>query len=201
MRHARAGDARCLRRRWSPRMPDCGRFTQRGRQRRLIGGNDQPLRVPAVTRSVFEVTSDPLDFQNHRHDQRPPRRLLRRCSASGRRGSSPSSRPNRSSPPGSILRASWPPPAAPFCINSDPSSPAANPRLTISGRLSMRPVCRLMAMIGSTMPSSERCRRSRITISCTTSSTEPESMQTRPTVTLPALRAPCWSIPACRPIP
>src|ERR1017187_3065713 len=48
-------------------------------------------------------------------------------------------------------------------------------------------------MIGSTMPSSDSRRRSRITMSCTTSSTEPESMHTCPTVTLPALRAPWWS--------
>ena len=49
-----------------------------------------------------------------------------------------------------------------------------------------------MAMMGSTMPSSLRWRRSLMIRSSTTSVREPESMQTRPTLTLPALRAPMF---------
>ena len=51
-----------------------------------------------------------------------------------------------------------------------------NPRVTISGADSMRPVCLSMAMMGTTTPSSARCRRSRITTS-SISSSEPESTQ------------------------
>jgi hypothetical protein len=76
-------------------------------------------------------------------------------------------------------------------MNSDPSSASAKLRLTISGRLSIRPVWRLMAMIGSTMPSSA--------ISSTTSPTEPESMHTRPAATLDARPgAPAWSTAGTR---
>jgi hypothetical protein len=66
---------------------------------------------------------------------------------------------------------------------------------------SLLPVCLLMAMIGSTKPSSERWRRSRITMSSTTSSSVPESMHTRPTVNRFALaRAVASRSPAFRPI-
>ena len=56
------------------------------------------------------------------------------------------------------------------------------PRVTISGCDSILPVCLSIAMIGTTIPSSERCFRSRITTS-SISSSEPESTQTRPAVT------------------
>src|SRR6267143_745689 len=66
-------------------------------------------------------------------------------------------------------------------INSWPLS-LMSPRVTISGCDSILPVCLSIAMIGTTMPSSERCLRSRITTS-SISSSEPESTQTRPAVT------------------
>ena len=71
-----------------------------------------------------------------------------------------------------------------------PSSGTAIPRITISGGFSSRPVRLLIWIIGSTIPSSLRCFRSRITRSSTTSlAFPPESMQTRPTVTLPVFVA------------
>src|SRR2546422_3965121 len=70
-----------------------------------------------------------------------------------------------------------------------PSSPGAKPRETISGEVSTRPVSLLMAIIGSTIPSSLRWRRSLIIKSSTTSVREPESIHTRPTFTRPALRS------------
>jgi len=66
-------------------------------------------------------------------------------------------------------------------------------RVTISGASLTRPVSLLMAIMGSTIPSSLKCRRSLIIKSSTTSVREPESMQTRPTLTFPALRALCSS--------
>src|ERR1700736_4732508 len=74
-----------------------------------------------------------------------------------------------------------------------PFSPTLKPRVTISGAVSTLPVSLLMAMMGRTMPSSLRWRRSLIIKSSTTSVRLPESMQTRPTLTLPALRAPSSS--------
>ena len=76
------------------------------------------------------------------------------------------------------------------CITPELSSMEMKPRLTISGRPSQRPLCLLMAMMGSTMPSSLICRRSLMTRSSTTSVREPESIQTRPTLTRPTFLAP-----------
>ena len=72
--------------------------------------------------------------------------------------------------------------------------------MTISGVPSARPVSLLMAMMGSTMPSSLMWRRSLMIRSSTTSVRDPESMQTRPTVTRPALRAPSSSISRTSPL-
>ncbi len=69
------------------------------------------------------------------------------------------------------------------------ASAPTKPRVTTSGARSTLPVSLLIVRIGRTMPSSLRLRRSRMTRSPTTSAVEPESMQTRPAVTLPALRA------------
>src|ERR1700719_1344379 len=54
-----------------------------------------------------------------------------------------------------------------------------NPRVTISGADSTRPVCLSIAIIGITTPSSDRCFRSRTTIS-SISSSEPQSPSARP---------------------
>jgi hypothetical protein len=60
------------------------------------------------------------------------------------------------------------------------------PRLTISGSPSLLPVCLLMAMIGSTMPSSEiMAAVADDHVADHFVPSEPESMQTRPTVTRP----------------
>src|ERR1700733_1305164 len=62
---------------------------------------------------------------------------------------------------------------------SAPSSEGRKPRVTISGGVSSNPVCLLMTMIGTTTPSSDKWRRSRITTS-SISSSDPESTMTRP---------------------
>src|SRR5258708_3027015 len=75
----------------------------------------------------------------------------------------------------SPFRATHPPPPAsisfPFSL--------INPRVTISGADSTLPVCLSIAIIGITTPSSDKCFRSRTTIS-SISSSEPESTSTRP---------------------